>query len=307
LPISSTFTLLNLIISIIVVLLGIICIISYGLTKRRPHFLSVKDSASTAWGFVLWIVGWVSVFFAYSLLKQDHISSIFLLLILALGDLSFLSFAIAFCSGDKRLKKSRLGFFPAAFFILIFLLYVLSLFVNETLTMIMCVSAAAVLATISTLMMGWAFFVRWRFSALSYFIVSALYSILQVPAYMHTFFLQPKVAFVLNQVLKDHETFLLNSSIKNQLELLNQNLNFNGIFLYLFLGKIMLALCPFIFFLSTKPNNPDMTEESFWPYGFPDKKLEPSIDPKLRKYLTWFIRTFLTAVIYFLVRDYLKL
>lgn len=202
-----------------------------------------------------------------------------LLLVLDLGDLALLGFVMAYCSGNKAFKTKRLILLPTIF-VTILVFYGLNSFIfgeRPTTFSLILISESAILASVATIMSGWAFLVRWgSLSAIVFFFITLGYSILQVPAYLHVFFFQPTVVRLLMQ---NTELTKFEEILK-----LEQMIDLNDVFLFLAGLKLLLAVFPIAFFLSTDGNTPkNFQEPKYFPHFEPGEK--SSVHPKITKYL----------------------
>ena len=239
------------------------------LIARRPHLLDVKQHIATTWGFTFWLLWWASIRWGYGLIP-DYRPDVFPfpLLVLNLGDLCLVCFVIIYAGGNDNFRWIRLTPALVALTLLALYYFLYDVFIipehASAFWSILLISPSAVLANLAMFAFGWIMLVRWGYSAFLFFFITSLYSVLQVPAYMHAF------------LFKHHCI-----GAGADMEALRQRLDLA--FYFLAGGKALLALFPLAYFFSTYPGNPYMRDSRYWP----SRETSAQLHPKIKRGLQW--------------------
>jgi hypothetical protein len=118
-------------------------------------------------------------------------------------------------------------------------------------------------------MFGWSLFVRWGMIGLPIFLVSCIYALAQLPAYVAAFLFIPTSDADLTPIIAAQKF-----------------LKIGDVFSFLAVGKFLLAAYPIILFLSPKGNRPDLTKSKYWP-----NNERVIIHPNIRRALLWGVTT----------------
>lgn len=209
----------------------------------RIGFLNIQTNPCTTWGFGFWAGSWLTILLIYRFLSAASTAAHpYMLILLDLGDLCLLACAIAYVSGNGYFKLRRLAPLPVmAGLFALFYLFVPAYFVPEggATAALLSVSPSVVLAIVSALALGWAFFARWGLTAVPFLLVVLVYAIAQMPAYIYVFVARP-----------------------HQIEDL---MALEKILYWLGIGKVVLALYPLAFFFSTATLGQSLRNQAYWP------------------------------------------
>jgi len=281
----DTIANVNSIIPVVAVCVGSLLYCVY-VIFHKPAFLSITAHKATAWGFTFWLMWWPTLIISYYLIPEYSTDQFpFVLWVLNVGDLCLLAFVIIYTGGDDNFRWRRLA--PLVIALLVFSLHYCLHFMlvirgghASPFWSLVLISPSAVLANVAMFAMGWAFLVRWGLGGLLFFIISALYSIVQVPAYVNAFFIKPHFSLVF-----DH----LHSEL-------------NSVFYILAGVKVFLLAFPLSYFFSTREGNPVMKEQRYWPaLDAIEGEAPPEINPRIKSALLWMLPTvgaaILTAII----------
>lgn len=250
-----------------VVLFGLV---SFGLRvfHGKPDFLDSTQHKATTWGFGFWLCWWLSMACVYTVAQHKGNDLVPLLLwLLDLGDLALIGFAIAYLGGDEKLKVRRFAPLAILFAILSIFYGVIACVTGgkiTTLAMVYVIAPSVALAIGANIVAGWAFLVRWGYTATLLFLVAVIYAVCQGPAY-HILF-----------VVRTHASGTNGANAVNSPE---------QVFYVLALGKLFIAAMSSMLFLSTVPNAPNMKSESYWPTWQQAVPLRPAFRRAIVKWI----------------------
>lgn len=269
--ISNTAAHLNQIVTILVLGCGVFMFFLHQITGRID-ILDYKEHRSSALGFLLWLMWWASFLVVYFILP-NHTKEVtpLILTILDIGDLSLLGFVICYCNGEEGFSWKRLGILPITLlFLILFYSITYPFFQRDPVRLSLWVlSPSVVLANVAIIMFGWSFFVRWEMIGLPLFLVSCVYALAQLPAYMAAFLFIPTSDADPTPVIAAQKF-----------------LKIGDVFSFLAVGKFLLAAYPVILFLSPKNNRPNLTIAKYWP-----NNERITIHPNIRRALLWGVTT----------------
>lgn len=279
--------LLNILICAFALISGVIIFFTAYLIDY-PDNLDFNKTPSTSYGFLFWLMWWISLLIAYFLLPEPLTSlHPITLSILDFGDLCLLGFVICYCSGDADFSWKRLSLLLITLMILILYYTIMygalrgGYLQANPLFAVWLFSPSAVLANVALLMLGWAFLVRWGLKALPLFFVTSAYAWAQLPAYIAAFVVLP-------------------SEYKGQFASVQGFNIIQTVFPYLALGKIVLAFYPLTLFLSPEGSRPDTKKAKYWP-----SKEQFNLHPNIRRILLWVLTTLVSLSLGAIIKDHL--
>ena len=159
--------------------------------EGKVDLLSPKKHPGTAWAIRLWAIWWASILLTYLGLSALPYGAV--LLLLDIGNLATIGTAIAYCFGNEfdlcYLKSlSYVLFFEAVWHIS------LPTLLNSPQGRLVVISPSVALSTLSGVSLGWAVVVRCGWRAWPFLMLTALYSVAQLPAYIDRIVLSEEVA-----------------------------------------------------------------------------------------------------------------